>query len=273
MKKSTRAEIARETVEICEAGAYRLPDGRTVQIGESIRRARDGTVLYTAASVTALAPTLSRLGRIEVTDESTFLACQRLSGEAGHLGCLDFASAKNPGGGFLGGAQAQEESLARSSALYPCLLTQPAYYEQNRANRSTIYLDLVIYSPHVPFFRNDEGSLLGEAIPVSVITAPAPNAGAVKQNEPQNAPLIEPALHRRAELVLRIANAQAITHLVLGAWGCGVFRNDPGQVAACFASLLRTGGPFCGAFEHVVFAVLDRMPERATYEAFRAAFS
>jgi uncharacterized protein (TIGR02452 family) len=172
----------------------------------------------------------------------------------------------------LTGAQAQEEALARSSALYPCLLQAPQYYERNRANRSTIYLDLVIYSPLVPFFRNDEGVLLEQPALASVITAPAPNAGAVLQNEPQNAGAIEPALRRRAELVLTIARAHGIERLILGAWGCGVFRNDPKLVATVFADMLKPTGKFAGAFQQVTFAVFDRSVGEATYWAFADQF-
>ena len=209
----------------------------------------------------------------EVVKETTFNVLARLGGNGGHVGCLNFASAKNPGGGFPTGAQAQEEALARSSALYQCLLKAPQYFERNRANRSLIYLDLLIYSPLVPFFRNDDGVLLERPILASVITAPAPNAGAVMQNEPQNAGAIEPALRRRAEFVLRVASAHKIEHLVLGAWGCGVFRNDPRMVAAIFADLLKPASKFAGAFPHVVFAVFDRSEGETTYRAFAEVFN
>src|SRR5260370_38640775 len=108
---------------------------------------------------------------VEVANETTFRGLSRLSASGGHIGCLNFASAKNPGGGFLSGAQAQEEALARSSALYPCLLRAPDYYERNRANHSAIYLDLVIFSPLVPFFRDDSAALLERPALAAVITA------------------------------------------------------------------------------------------------------
>jgi uncharacterized protein (TIGR02452 family) len=186
---------------------------------------------------------------------------------------LNFASAKNPGGGFLNGSQAQEEALARASGLYPCLLTAREYYERNRANRSAVYLDLAIFSPQVPFFRDDSGVLLEKPILASVITAPAPNAGAVEQNEPKNVGEIELALKRRTELVLGIAVAHEVKRLVLGAWGCGVFRNDPAIVAKTFSEFLKPPGQFAGAFAEVVFAVYDRSETLATYNAFAQQFN
>jgi uncharacterized protein (TIGR02452 family) len=273
MKQSSRVQWANETVQICKDGAYTAPSGRIVHFAAEIERARAGTVMYSLETPPPYPPP-RRFGRtrIEVRNETTFSALQRLADGAGHVGCLNFASAKNPGGGFLSGAQAQEEALARSSALYPCLLRAPDYYERNRANRSAIYLDLVIFSPLVPFFRDDSGALLETPILASVITAPAPNAGAVGENEPGNMVLLESALRRRAELVLQTAQGHGVDKLVLGAWGCGVFRNDPRMVARIFSELLSLSGPFDGVFTEVVFAVYDPSREQVTYRAFVNVF-
>ncbi len=210
--------------------------------------------------------------KIEVANETTFRGLVKLAARGGHIACLNFASARNPGGGFLGGAQAPEEALARASALYHCLLAAPEYYERNRANRSAVYLDLVIFSPYVPFFRKDAGDLLEKPLLASVITAPAPNRGAVAQNEPRNLPLVEAALRRRAEMVLQVAQAHGVEGLVLGAWGCGVFRNDPSKVASIFASLIRPPGRFAGVFRDILFSVYDRAEPPLALRAFANTF-
>ena len=96
---------------------------------------------------------------------------------------LNFASAKNPGGGFLGGAKAQEEDLARSSALYACMRDQRAYYDANRHEPSLLYTDHMIYSPDVPFFRDDRLRFLEDPFLLSILTAPAPNAASNERRE------------------------------------------------------------------------------------------
>lgn len=245
--------------------------GKSVDMRSAIDEAVRSTRLYDASIFQSI-PT-SRMGapaRITVTGETTIEAIQRLALTAeGHLGCLNFASARNPGGGFLNGAQAQEESLARSSALYACQLNAPAYYERNRHHRSTIYLDLAIFSPAVPFFRRDDGELLELPVLASMITCPAPNAGAVQQNEAQRVAEILPALAKRAAFVLGIAQTEGVKRLVLGAWGCGVFRNNPTAVAEAFARLLRQPGDFAHAFDEVVFAVFDNTQGKAVLNAFQ----
>jgi uncharacterized protein (TIGR02452 family) len=263
--------MAQLTVAICEAGYYTSPTGARVSIADVLDASKDGTKLYSRENIPALTTATFRQTQIEVKNETAFQALARLSATAkGHLACLNFASAKNPGGGFLNGAIAQEEALASASGLYPCLLKAPEYYTRNRANRSTLYLDLIIFSPQVPFFRNDAGTLLDKPVLASVITAPAPNAGSVAQNEPNNLPEVEQTLRHRAELVLGVAAAEKVDQLVLGAWGCGVFRNDPHLVARVFAELLKT--KFDRVFAHVAFAVFDRSESQLTHRAFADEF-
>jgi uncharacterized protein (TIGR02452 family) len=270
---NTDALIARaqETLAICEAGTYVTYSGRQVLIRGFLGPAIAGTVLHERAEVSPRARLMvarHRWTAIEVRNESTFMAAARLTAPGSRVAVLNFASAYNPGGGFLRGSTAQEEALARASGLYPCLLAAPDFYARNRANGSSLYLDLSLFSPGVPFFRDDYGTLLGSPILASVVTVPAPNARAIRANEPGSAPLVEPTLRRRAELVLATARVHGIDRLVLGAWGCGVFGNDPTTVASIFAGLLAPDGAYGGAFERVVFAVLDRAPGVPTYQAF-----
>ncbi len=273
MNRDSLSGIARETVRICEVGQYQTPLGKQVVLADDILRAVKGTVLHSASNLPPIRPQTPALETgIEVANETTFRGLAKLALRGGHIACLNFASAKNPGGGFLGGAQAQEEALARASALYQCLLAAPEYYERNRANRSAVYLDLIIFSPQVPFFRKDAGDLLEKPIMASVITAPAPNRGAVAQNEPGNLPLVETALRRRAEMVLHVAQTHGVERLVLGAWGCGVFRNDPLKVASAFAALLKPPGRFAGVFRDVLFSVYDRSEPPLTLRAFANVF-
>ncbi len=177
---------------------------------------------------------------------------------------------RNPGGGFLGGSQAQEESLARASGLYASISRMTDYYEANRRTKSTLYTDHVIYSPLVPVFRDDDDRLLDQPWCVSTITAPAVNAGAVRSREPENVSRIREVMQHRIRCVLGLAAQQGHDAIVLGAWGCGVFANDPAEVAELFAGELLGQGRFAQAFTEVVFAILDRRGD--TLRPFAEAF-
>ncbi|MEV5438493.1 TIGR02452 family protein [Streptomyces sp. NPDC052682] len=260
--------IARETEQIVAAGRYRAPDGREVPVAARIEAARDGTRMYGPGPVGV--PALPALDtRVEVTGESSLEAARRLGDGTA---VLNFASARNPGGGYLNGAQAQEEALCRASALYTCLLAAPEFYDHHRAHRDPFYTDRVIHSPHVPVFRDDRGRLLDEPYTAGFLTAAAPNAGVVLRTAPDRAADLPRALAVRAERVLETAAAHGYRRLVLGAWGCGVFRNDPAQVAGAFRTLLGPGGRFASAFAHVVFGILDRTAGSTVRAAFAAAF-
>ncbi|MEV0730484.1 TIGR02452 family protein [Polymorphospora sp. NPDC050346] len=255
-------EIARQTVEIAEVGRYLDSAGGKVVIADAVRAAVAGTRHYPPDAALSVPDGKPGAGSVEVTHESTLAAARRLGPAAA---CLVFASAKNPGGGFLGGAKAQEESIARSSALYPCLLTAPDFYTFHREQRDLRYSDRVIYSPGVPVFRDDKGNLLDQPYRTSFLTAAAPNLGAIARNQPGHVGDVPAVLAARARRVLEVAAAHGHRTLVLGAWGCGVFRNDPATVADAFATALRA----VDRFDHVVFAIHDNLPGTPVYATFR----
>ncbi|MCL7939967.1 TIGR02452 family protein [Halomonas sp. ATCH28] len=280
MNRKARSQLAEKTLEILEAGGYQLGDDGYVDISDALRCCLAGTRSYTPDELQHLRErvlsraTPSKKTDIEVVNQSTLAAAAELRRRLPDrpIGVLNFASAKKPGGGFLGGSQAQEESLARSSGLYPSLRRCPDYYRYHRAMTSPLYSHRAIYSPDCPVFRNDTGVLLAAPYTVAFITCPAPNAGAVRAHQPSQANDLRAVLRERVTLILGLALYHELTDLVLGAWGCGVFGNDPRDVAAAFRDALGKGAPFEGRFRSIRFSVLDRSRERATYRAFAEAF-
>ena len=257
--------VAAETVRIVHDGGYRTAAGDRVDIADGVAAAVAGTCLHLPDEPLPADGPRNPAPLVEVTTESTLAAARRLGDGAA---ALVFASARNPGGGFLTGARAQEEDIARASALHACLTTAPAFYAHHRAERDLRYSDRVVHSPDVPVFRDDAGRLLDRPHRLSMITAAAPNLRAVLQNQPGVAGTVPDVLRRRAVRVVQVAAAHGHRRLVLGAWGCGVFGNDPAVVADAFATALRR----VGLFDHVVFAVLDRLPGTPTYRAFADRF-
>jgi uncharacterized protein (TIGR02452 family) len=275
MNNPNRKELAQETLQIIETGVYRNNMGETVSIQNETVLAVKNTILYRTEDFPDNFDLKKIEGemRIEVTDETTLEAAKRICKEDENADpfVLNFASAKNPGGGFLGGAQAQEESLARSSSLYACLMENFEMYQHNRKGDSCLYSDWMIYSPRVPVFRNDDGSLVQKPYLVSFLTSPAVNAGVIKQREASKVHLIEPVNKERARKFLWIANQNNHRTLILGAWGCGVFQNDPQMIARIFNELLK--GEFANCFERAIMAIYDKTPTRKVYNSFVEVFA
>ena len=108
----------------------------------------------------------------------------------------------------------------------------------------------------MPVFKDDDGEPLDEPYFCAFVTAPAVNAGALAKERPAGPrDVVRDEMAARVEKVLAVMAGHGHDAAVLGAWGCGVFRNDPDMIAELFAQALRTR--FAGVFAKVVFAVLD----------------
>jgi len=266
-----RRELAQETLNIIQDGEYTV-DGKIVDIADAVSFSREHSVLISQSEAQKLGENLlPKSGNIinEVINCSTLEAILQMGGkQITNIGVLNFASAKNPGGGFLNGALAQEESLAVASTLYDSQISCPAYYEVNREYKSMMYTDTAIWSPNVVFFRNDSGNLCQEPVKASVLTLPAVNYGQVILKG-EDTDIAEQIMFQRMKIALSIFAKQESKVLILGAYGCGVFKNDPKKISAWWKELLSAYG---GYFDKVVFAILGRTKTQDTIKIFQDNF-
>lgn len=268
--KESRKLVAQQTLGILEKKEYQIQ-------GKKIAIDIEDSILYTPNEAELVWNNLKKekehRTRIEVTNETTLSAGKRLVEKGKKVIVLNFASAKNPGGGFINGSIAQEESLAYASTLYETLKKHETFYHYHlHQNRSALYSDHMIYSPNVTVFRSDGGALLENPYPLSMITSPAVNKGAVEENEKHHIEKIDETMKKRIQKILAVALSHQYEVIVLGAFGCGVFKNDPKKVAHYFAEILKEE-KFKNQFEQVVFAVYDETPNKANYYAFKRTFS
>jgi len=264
------AALGAETVGIIDAGWYRAPSGRRVEIAEAIARSVRETVSYPPDKPVSVAATSRYPTRVDVVNQTTLHGVRDLMAMSHAPAALNFASATSPGGGFLDGARAQEEYLARSTTLYACLRDQPMY-AFHRAQRDPFYTDYVIYSPGVLVVRDDDSRLLEEPYPCAILTCPAVHAGGVMHWMPERRDEIEPVMRRRIAKVLATALRHGHSAIVLGAWGCGAFGNDGTLIAGMFRDALE--GELRGAFEYVRFAITDWSGARQFIGPFEQALS
>lgn len=191
---------------------------------------------------------------VVVTDMKTLDAA--LEYKEGKTCVLNFASFKNPGGGFLRGAVAQEEYLCQNSTLYNVLSKFPAYYEKNRVNTNdALYWNRAIYSPGIV--------VLPSEVKVDVLSCAAPNIKASRMIDSKKVQ----AVISRIKFVLDILEKEACDTVILGAFGCGVFGNDPRFVAKTF----RSQGVLHRGFKRVVFAIPNS--KSVNHRAFEEVYS
>jgi uncharacterized protein (TIGR02452 family) len=273
MNQGKRKAIAEDTLAILEKGFYNNGQGEKVDITLVQQNAVNNTKLFRPEELEELVDSIKKENNFqtqyEVTNETTLDAARRLVKEGvADVLCLNFASAKNPGGGFLGGAVAQEECIARASGLYPCLLTAMEYYNYHRKVGTGLYSDHMIYSPAVPILKDEGGQELDAPVCVTIITSPAVNAGVIMRDEGGKTDKIAPVMRVRIEKLLALCLSRKHTTLVLGAWGCGVFKNDPEEISQLFSEALT--GKFANQFQRVVFAV--KTNKESIIEPFRKRF-
>jgi uncharacterized protein (TIGR02452 family) len=173
---------------------------------------------------------------------------------------LNFASSRNPGGGYRAGAMAQEEALCYASNLGPELEKHVDFYEYNREELfNGLYSDGIIYSKDVVFFKNRGTNT--KPVKANVISCAAPNWGAARRHgvkESEN----HDVMVRRIKQIFDVAIANGDKTLVLGAFGCGVFKNDPEEVANIIYTMLEHK-QYKKYFNRIIFAMNDSKSRNA----------
>lgn len=211
---------------------------------------------------------------IKVTNRDTFTAAKEYaniinSTNEGFVGVLNFASSTNPGGGVTKGSTAQEECLCRCSNLYLTLYQEKCireYYNINKKYMSNLGSDAIIYSRNVYVFKDKDYNMLPveDRFYVDVLTCAAPNLRENPRNQyntdasEEKLTLTDEELYnihvKRARNILNVAIKNEDDYLILGAFGCGAFRNNPEIVAKAYKDVLQD---YMYCFKVIDFAIID----------------
>ena len=180
----------------------------------------------------------------------------------GKIGILNFASYKNPGGGYINGAMAQEEALCHCSNLYQVLSSDnlKEFYEYNKKNLNKgLYDSRIIYSPDIIFYNNSNTKKC------NVITCASPNKKVASEYQHLPDYVVNYIMKDRILSILKVAKENNIEILILGAFGCGVFKNDITSTAKIFKECLTKYQYYRNAFKLVIFPI----PDTSTYNTFK----
>ena len=221
--------------------------------------------------------------KVVVSGKRSLEAAESYAKQGKKVCVLNFASATNPGGGVVNGSSAQEECICRCTTLYPCLNTEAmwnAFYKPHRKAANPLYNNDCIYTPDVCVFKSDTN--FPEILPkdewwnVNILTCAAPNlrerpSNAMNPHAGDKATKITPTeleklLTKRIRRIFEIAVANGNEVLILGAFGCGAFRNPPAIVANVFNTVMQD---YLCSFDTIEYAVYHTEREVANYETFK----
>ena len=222
---------------------------------------------------------------VVVSKKRTYEAAKAYKGN--HVAVHNFASATNPGGGVVNGAGAQEECLCRCSNLYFCLNTPDMwgmFYTPHRAAHDPIHNDDIIYTPDIVVFKTDtdrpELMERDDWYIVDVITCAAPNLREKPSNRYNSGDGTRAVTPSNRELQVihekrlrRMLDSAVMNHadtVILGAFGCGAFCNEPQVVATAAANVVRD---YMYAFKNIEFAVYCRSSDDSNYRVFNSVLS
>ena len=262
VRKLLNREIYAETLQCCLAGRYLTPSGRRINL-PSVEEAADKTWVYVRSRpIGADVPREETV--VEVVEQDCVAAGKALLDVGLRPAVLNLANRQHPGGGVIGGARAQEEGLFRRStlalSLYPFdrwhanfagLPLRKQFYPLDRNEGS-------IHSRDVVFFRGHEAEgapFLEAPFMLDVVTVPAINRPTLVAPE-EICPDHAEATKRKIRAILRACFHGGNDAIVLGAFGCGAFRNPPAHIARLFREVFEEA-EFRGVFRRLVFAILD----------------
>ena len=262
--KPRAATLAMETVAIWTNGTYTAASGEVVDIRTAIAKCASSTLSVPPLRELTRAPQNPLIDQtlVSVVNTTTQAAARVLRDHGHTVLALNFANGTNPGGWFLDGGRTQEEALCRDSLLFGTLVGHEMY-DVHKTMPYEDASDWCIISRDVPFIRDENSELVAYPWVCDVVTCAAPISS------PYRDAYCRELFRKRIHRLFEVAASIGYTGLVLGAWGCGMFGNDPASTAKVFRELLE--GEFLGCFGEVIFAVTDWSPERKFLGPFAAA--
>ena len=284
MRRQKNIQILEDTLDILEKGSY-TKDGQDVHLRFSLDEMRKIQV-FLPDDITALRAESQESGAPD--GERCIFGCENTDAlslawrkyqnlrQSGGLDpkilVLNLASGTQPGGRTRNGANAQEEDLCRRTSLLLSLESEAVrkYYDYNNARKTRMGSDAVMLSPNVEVIKDSSSGLLSDPFRISVISCAAPMVrlgleGMSKQE-------YEMMVYQRIQGMLLVAASHGYRHLILGAFGCGVYGNDAATISDLFFRAIRNlsyaGTGSSRLFDSIDFAVLCHSDEDYNYVMF-----
>lgn len=270
-----RIGVFKNNQTIFSAWKYKAPSGKEISLGDR-QKLLDDTKVYRVAFDVNDVPVCGEELRTACFDEDCIVVAKNLIDQGYNPAILNLADAYAACGFYNKGSNAQEESLCRATTLSQTLYQ---YYNKRWAAKAGVPLrehpaypmDVrfgCIYSPGVTVFRDGQASgyaLREEPFRTSIISLAALNFR--EEDQPNNCEykasdggFTEEGLgvmRDKISTIYRVALSNGHDSVVLGAFGCGVFRLPADVVSGLFREILEDP-EFRGKFRFICFAILER---------------
>ena len=260
--RNMRADVFKHTVFLVQQGYYFNEEQKKINFPDASTMMA-GTKFYDFLQTVHHIPTMINETIVKVENIDCLLAAENLLNEGYHPAVLNMASRQNPGGGVQNGAGAQEENLFRRSNLFQSLYQFAPFASNFGLPKSKHQYPLDrnfggIYTPHATVFRGTEQDgypLLDTPYQMSFIAVAGINRPALASPERIAPELVEP-IKNKIRTIFRIGLLHGHDSLVLGALGCGAFRNPPSHIARLFHEVIDEK-EFKNKYRLLLFAILD----------------
>ena len=260
--KELRVKEYKNTIKLSGKGSYTTEDGEYIAL-KNIDKLISDSCFYSEEFSIGAEEAIESSTVVDVVNADCLEEGIRLLDMGYNPAILNMANRQNPGGGVINGAGAQEETIFRRTNLFLSLYQYASYAEKYGLKKSGHQYPMDrnfggIYSPNVSIFRECEAKgykLMSQPREVSFITV----AG-INHPELDNKGMIIPELinvaKNKIRTILRIGLKHGHDSLVLGALGCGAFRNPPRHIARLFHEVIEEQ-EFKNKYKDIVFAILE----------------
>ena len=265
-----RAGVFQNTVSIVRSGGYYSENHVCVDLPAADAMI-NGTCFYCDRLRLWNETTSTCHTEVEVVNDDCIIVAKSLKDNGFNPAVLNMASRRNPGGGVLNGAGAQEENIFRRTNLFLSMFQFVPYAEEYGLEKSRYQYPLdqnfgAVYTPDACVFRGlekDGYPLLNEYFNLSFISVPAVN----RPNFDRDGNIAAEEVVRiknKMRTLFRIGLLEHHDALVLGAWGCGAFRNPPAQIARLFHEVMEEA-EFKDKYRKIVFAIIEDHNSRKSH--------
>ncbi|MCD7894776.1 MAG: TIGR02452 family protein [Erysipelotrichaceae bacterium] len=273
MKKQRNIQILNDTLAIIENGSY-IKDNHKIELHMNHKDMQEIQV-FLPDDIDKLS-----ISSLKKTNHDCTYSCENIDAlslasnkqNEDKVLVLNLASATEPGGRSRKGASAQEENLCQRTSLLLSLESEDAqkYYEYNKALKTRMGSNAIMISPNVEVIKDNSFELLDEPFEIAVMSCGAPMIRLGLEGMTHEE--YEALLYKRIQGMLKVAISQDYHHLILGAFGCGVYGNDAAVVSDIFDKVIKDFNCY-QLFDSIDFAVLCNPKKDYNYKEFSRNFS